>query len=199
MLDSPHRRSQDLRRQVDRRMIISPCKSYLSSITVQQNRVTRTTGRVIIGSSTFVCALGRNGLTKMKREGDGGTPRGRFRLHTLWWRDDRMPRPRTGLKTARIRPEHGWCDDIRSGRYNRLIKRPFSFSHEIMRREDHLYDCVIEIGWNLTHVKRGAGSAIFFHLAAPNFTPTAGCVAVAPAIMRKFLRRIGPKTTINIM
>ena len=180
-------------------MTVTPCKSYLSSITVQQNRVTKTRGRVIAGPSAFRCALGRSGVTSMKREGDGATPRGRFRLHTLWWRDDRMTHPTTGLSTARIRASHGWCDDVRSNRYNRLITLPFSQSHEIMRRGDHLYDCVVEIGWNLKRVKRGAGSAIFLHLATQDYSPTAGCVAVSSAALRHLLSRIGPKTTINIV
>ncbi|MBY0612869.1 MAG: L,D-transpeptidase family protein [Beijerinckiaceae bacterium] len=154
---------------------------------------------MIAGPIIFACALGRGGVTCLKREGDGATPRGRFRLHRLWWRDDRMMRPRTGLPTARIRPHHGWCDDVGSPLYNRLIRLPFSPSHEIMRREDHLYDCVIEIGWNMKPVKRGAGSAIFLHVATSDYSPTAGCIAISRARMRHFLSLLGPKTTINIM
>ena len=45
----------------------------------------------------------------------------------------------------------------------------------------------------------GRGSAIFLHLARPEFSPTEGCVAVAPAMIRRLLERIGPKTRIEIV
>ncbi len=47
-------------------------------------------------------ALGRGGIKASKREGDGGTPAGRFHPVRLWWRPDRLPRPRTLLPVRRI-------------------------------------------------------------------------------------------------
>jgi L,D-peptidoglycan transpeptidase YkuD (ErfK/YbiS/YcfS/YnhG family) len=39
-------------------------------------------------------------------------------------------------------------------------------------------------------VIRGRGSAIFWHLARPGFTPTAGCVAVEGHVFAKVLPRL---------
>jgi len=43
---------------------------------------------------------------------------------------------------------------------------------------------------NFTRRAKGKGSAIFFHLARPGLTPTAGCVAIAPSAMRKLAPRL---------
>ena len=55
---------------------------------------------------------------------------------------------------------------------------PIAASHERLWRDDHLYDLVVVLDYNLAGPRPGAGSAIFLHLAAPGFAPTAGCVAV---------------------
>ncbi len=110
-----------------------------------------------------------------------------------------MTRPRTGLRLRRTTPRDGWSDDPRDRRYNRLVPLPCATSHEKMWRDDHLYDVVIDIAWNRGPVVRGRGSAIFLHLARPEFSPTEGCVAVAPAMIRRLLERIGPKTRIEIV
>ena len=57
----------------------------------------RTRGWLMAGPLALPVALGRGGIRANKREGDGGTPRGTFRLRRLWWRADRAPRPRTQL------------------------------------------------------------------------------------------------------
>jgi L,D-peptidoglycan transpeptidase YkuD (ErfK/YbiS/YcfS/YnhG family) len=68
-----------------------------------------------------------------------------------------------------------------------------------MWRTDHLYDVVVDIGWNRGPIVRGRGSAIFLHLARPGFAPTAGCVAVEQRMIRRLLERIGPRTRIEIV
>ena len=42
-----------------------------------------------------------------------------------------------------------------------------------------LYDIVGVLGWNDQPVVRGQGSAIFLHIARPDYTPTQGCVALS--------------------
>ena len=79
------------------------------------------------------------------------------------------------------------------------IPLPSPTSHERMWRDDHLYDVVVDIGWNRGPIVRGRGSAIFLHLARPGFTPTEGCVAVDKRVIRRLLARIGPKTRIAII
>jgi L,D-peptidoglycan transpeptidase YkuD (ErfK/YbiS/YcfS/YnhG family) len=67
-----------------------------------------------------------------------------------------------------------------------------------LRREDHLYDFVVEIDHNSSPRIAGRGSAVFLHLARENFSPTAGCVSMRKSAMLRLLRRLGPQTKIVI-
>ena len=144
------------------------------------------------------CALGRTGTASRKREGDGATPVGRFRLVGALYRPDRLPRPKTRLPLTAIRPQSGWCDDPRDRAYNQPVELPYPASAEHLWRADHVYDLVIVIDHNLNPARKGAGSAIFLHLATPEYSPTAGCVAVSLATMRRLLPRLGPRTVMRI-
>ncbi len=179
-------------------MPISCRRYYVPTLRVFQDPLRKNTGYLVAGSMTIRCALGKSGLTHQKREGDGASPVGIFALHRLWWRADKAMRPNTGLPVRRITRHDGWCDDRNSGRYNQPVRLPFRPSHETMFREDHLYDYVIEIGWNMGPVHKGHGSAIFLHLAREGFEPTAGCVAVPKTKIRQLLASIGPRTRIRI-
>lgn len=149
-------------------------------------------GRLTVGGLTVPCALGRSGLTRFKREGDGATPVGRFDLLFGYRRADRTLPPGGPLRTTPIRRDDGWCDDVGDGRYNRPVRLPVRGSHEEMWRDDRLYDVVIVLDANVRRRMIGGGSAIFFHLARDGFEPTAGCVALAPADMRRVLAHLGP-------
>src|SRR3972149_9966901 len=83
-------------------------KRSLSRITVRRKPGDSTRGWLIAGPLSLPVALGRGGIKANKREGDGGTPRGSFRLKRLWWRADRHPRPATLLPVRRITPDAGW-------------------------------------------------------------------------------------------
>lgn len=176
-------------------------------------------GWLCAGHFRVRCALGRSGLTRFKREGDGATPVGAFPLLALFHRPDKGPRPRTLLPTRAIAARDGWCDAPRHRRYNTLVRRPFAASHEEMRREDDMYDIVLDIGWNRGRASgrpapakrdcpraapsprkplKGMGSAIFMHLARPGYAPTAGCVALKGPDLRRLVPRIGPRTRIVI-
>ena len=155
-------------------------------------------GKLIAGPLVLPCALGPAGIVRAKREGDGGTPRGRLRLLRLHARPDR-PRPATGLPVGAIRPDAGWCDEPTHRAYNCPVRLPFPASVERMWREDALYDLVVELDWNRRpHPRPGRGSAIFMHAARPGFAPTAGCVALRPADLRRLLRRLGPRTVLDV-
>ena len=133
-----------------------------------------------------------------KREGDGGTPKGTFRLRQLWWRADRSPRPQTFLPVRPIRPADAWCEDPASRHYNQPIRLGREKGGDRLTREDHLYDFIIEIDHNASPRIAGRGSAVFLHLARANFSPTAGCVSMTKSAMLQLLRRIGTDTKIMI-
>jgi len=138
------------------------------------------------------CALGRSGVRADKREGDGATPIGAFPLRRILFRPDRLPKPATGLPTQPIEPELGWCDDPARPEYNQLVRLPFAASHERLWRDDGLYDVLVVIGHNDDPVAPGAGSAIFLHVAEPEFVPTEGCVALTLADLLRLLVSCGP-------
>jgi L,D-peptidoglycan transpeptidase YkuD (ErfK/YbiS/YcfS/YnhG family) len=173
-------------------------RSTFDIIRVFRSPLDHRRGRLVAGPLTIPCSLGRAGTRRDKREGDGATPVGRFRVLGCFYRPDKGLRPRTKLPMAAIRPADGWCDDPGDRRYNQPVPLPYPARHERMWRDDHLYDIVVDIGCNRGPVVRGRGSAIFMHLAQPGFAPTEGCVAVAPAAMRRLLERIGPQTRIEI-
>jgi L,D-peptidoglycan transpeptidase YkuD (ErfK/YbiS/YcfS/YnhG family) len=143
-------------------------------------------------------ALGRGGIRANKREGDGATPRGRFHPLRLWWRADRLPRPRTLLPARRIGPADAWCEDPADRRYNRAFRRSANGPGDLLRRADRLYDLIIEIDHNLRPRIASRGSAVFIHVARETFAPTAGCVALKRRDLKILLGRIGLKTRIII-
>jgi L,D-peptidoglycan transpeptidase YkuD (ErfK/YbiS/YcfS/YnhG family) len=170
----------------------------LRTIHVRTAPCTRTGGILIAGALAFPVALGRGGILANKREGDGGTPRGTFRPVRLWWRADRLPRPATRLPAQRIRPDDAWCEDPADRSYNRAIKVPAGEPGDRLRRDDHLYDLIIEIDHNARPRVTQRGSAVFLHLNRPGLAPTAGCVAMPAGRLKKLLEQIGPRTRIRI-
>ena len=157
-----------------------------------------TQGILRLGNQRVPCALGRSGITRNKREGDGATPAGRYEILAIRYRPDRIRRPATRLPLQASRPSDGWCDALGDRNYNRPVRLPYRRSAETMWREDHLYDVVAILDWNVSRRSQGRGSAIFFHLARPGFLPTEGCVAVRPADMRKILQRLKPGAAIEV-
>ncbi len=129
------------------------------------------------------CALGKGGVTpaECKHEGDGATPLGVWPMRQVFWREDRLARPATGLPLDALIPEAGWCDDPSSPLYNFPVALPFPLSHEKLWREDGVYDVIVVLGYNDNPPVRGKGSAIFVHVARPDYSPTEGCVACARA------------------
>jgi L,D-peptidoglycan transpeptidase YkuD (ErfK/YbiS/YcfS/YnhG family) len=153
---------------------------------------------MVAGPRAIRVALGRSSIKANKREGDGGTPAGRFHPVRLWWRADRLPRPRTMLPVRRIDSDDAWCEDPRDRRYNRAFRRSANEPGDRLRRADALYDLIIEIDHNTRPRIAGRGSAVFIHVARDGFAPTAGCVALRRSDLRALLGALSRKTIINI-
>jgi L,D-peptidoglycan transpeptidase YkuD (ErfK/YbiS/YcfS/YnhG family) len=140
----------------------------------------RADGYLDFAGRTFRCALGRAGIAARKSEGDGACPQGRFALRRVLYRADRMAGPpATALPVSPIARDMGWCDDPEDPLYNRPITLPYAARHEVLWRDDGLYDLVAVLGYNDAPVVPGRGSAIFLHIARPAYEPTEGCVALA--------------------
>jgi len=173
-------------------------RTSLRLIRVRTRPGRRSQGWLFAGASIVPVALGRTGIGAEKREGDGGTPRGRFHPVRLWWRADRLPRPRTLLPLRRIGLADAWCEDPHDRRYNHAFRRSANEPGDRLRRDDALYDLIVEIDHNTRPRVAGRGSAVFFHVARPAFAPTAGCVAMRASDLQRLLSRLSPKTEILI-
>jgi L,D-peptidoglycan transpeptidase YkuD (ErfK/YbiS/YcfS/YnhG family) len=170
----------------------------LDRVTVQWVPGTPHRGRLWAGGVMFACALGRSGIRQIKRERDGATPVGRYRGLAGFWRADRLMRPRGFLPLAPIAEAAGWCDDPGDRNYNKPVLLPYPAGAESMRRKDGLYDIVVDLAWNRGPIRKGRGSAIFLHVAAADYGPTEGCIALSRTDLRKLLARIGPRTVFEV-
>ncbi len=126
----------------------------------------------------FPVAIGKGGVRAMKREGDGASPRGFWPMVRIYYRPDRLRRPRTPLPATPLRPGLGWCDAPLDRNYNRPVRLPCTASAEMLWREDGLYDAIAVLDYNFSRRSAGRGSAIFVHVARPGYLPTAGCIAL---------------------
>lgn len=123
--------------------------------------------------------VGRGGVTRYKREGDAATPQGLLVLRRVLFRADRLAPPVCAVPREPLAPDDGWCDDVGHPDYNRMIRLPHPARHEALWREDAVYDLIGVLGWNDDPVEPGRGSAIFLHVARPDYRPTDGCIALA--------------------
>src|SRR5579872_6550110 len=169
---------------------------FLRNIDVRALPGRKSRGLMRAGPLIIPVALGQEGVKANKREGDGGTPRGRFRPLRLWWRPDRVRRPATMLPTRLINQSLAWSEDPGDRNYNRPVVRSANEPGDRLWRSDRLYDLFIEIDHNVRPRVAGRGSAVFIHVARPGFAPTAGCVALRRSDLLRLSARIGPKTRI---
>jgi L,D-peptidoglycan transpeptidase YkuD (ErfK/YbiS/YcfS/YnhG family) len=170
----------------------------LANMDVRARPAYRRQGWLAAGPWRIPVALGRSSIMANKREGDGATPAGRYHLVRLWWRSDRLPRPRTLLPARPIMASDAWCEDPADRRYNRPIRLLPGQAGDRLWRSDALYDMIIEIDQNARPRIAGRGSAVFIHVARAKLAPTAGCIAMPATALRRLLSRLGPKTRITI-
>ena len=146
----------------------------------------------------FKCCIGKNGTTRRKKEGDYKTPMGTYKIEKLFFRKDRIKKPKTSLPVIEIKHSMGWCDDISHPRkYNRLIKINNKVKHEKLRRNDNKYDLLIPISYNRKNPKIALGSCIFIHLTK-DYKPTAGCIALKKKDFLIMLKLIKKNTKIKL-
>lgn len=141
--------------------------------------VVRSTGHLRFATRTYRVALGFGGVRFGKKEGDGATPAATLPLRHIFYRADRLAAPASAVDVRKLKPDDGWCDDPAHAAYNQLVSLPINASAETLWREDPVYDIVGVLGWNDSPAIPGKGSAIFLHLARPDYGPTEGCVALS--------------------
>ena len=154
--------------------------------------------RLQIDDFTFKCCIGKNGLSKKKREGDKKTPMGRYSIENLYYRSDRIKKPLTKLKCIKIKKKMGWCDDpLNQKKYNKLVIIKNGTKCEKLCRKDHKYDLLIPIKYNYLKPIKFKGSCIFIHLTN-NYKATAGCIGLKKKDFLIMIKLINKETKIQI-
>lgn len=161
-------------------------------LVVAPNGLARFAGR------RFVAALGLRGVAAEKREGDGATPCGVFRLEAALYRADRRAPPRGGAPSRPISRSDAWCDDPGSAAYNTMVTTAFEAGREALWRGDRRYDVIGVIDANRAPIIPGRGSAIFLHVALKPRYPTLGCIAFSAQDLDWILRRWRPRSRVII-
>lgn len=150
--------------------------------------------RVALKTAGFV---GRNGLTFIKREGDGKTPAGTYALERAFGIFDN---PGTNLPYTRLTDNDCWVDDPDSLYYNQRMPcnaadREWR-SAEILSKGKEAYRYALVIEYNTRPVVARAGSALFLHVSQG--MPTAGCISLPEEEMKTLLRFVDQGTKITI-
>ena len=146
----------------------------------------------------FRCCIGKNGTTSNKIEGAKKTPKGIFSLGPVFYRKDSIKNLVTKLRKREINELMGWCDDVKSKNYNKLIKVNNKIGHEKLFQKKTNYDVLIPIKYNTKKPKKNKGSAIFIHLTN-NYKKTLGCIALKKNDLLILLKLINKKTKIQIL
>ena len=146
----------------------------------------------------FRCALGKSGIGDKEIEGDNVTPRGTYRIVKIYYRKDRIKKITSKFKLIKITQIMGWCNDIRSKKYNQLIKLPTKYSHEKLYRKDNVYDLILVLNYNMKPTIKNKGSAIFIHVTRENYQSTQGCIALKKNNLIKLISKINKNIKIKI-
>ncbi|MES2470403.1 MAG: L,D-transpeptidase family protein [Verrucomicrobiota bacterium] len=130
-----------------------------------------------------------------KKEGDGRSPAGIFRLPGAFGTAPQAP-DGTRLSWQECTSTLRGVDDVKSKYYNRIVDEAAVpdkdwDSAETMRREDGLYEMGVMIGHNPDRVA-GGGSCIFLHVWKGPGQGTAGCTALEVENVRKIIAWLDP-------
>jgi L,D-peptidoglycan transpeptidase YkuD (ErfK/YbiS/YcfS/YnhG family) len=146
----------------------------------------------------FRCALGKSGIGDKEIEGDNVTPRGIYKIVKIYYRKDRIKKITSKFKLIEITKIMGWCNDIKSKKYNQLIKLPTKYSHEKLYRKDNVYDLILVLNYNMNPTIKNKGSAIFIHVTRKNYQSTQGCITLKKNNLIKLISKINKNIKIKI-
>ena len=149
--------------------------------------------------------LGRNGLRwgrglhatprgkALKKEGDGCSPAGIFRLDTAF---GSMPSAKSGSARwpwRQMTASHAGVDDPRSRFYNRVVdasavKKDWTSAEDMMPKSGvYRRGIIVQHNWSQLP---GTGSCIFLHIRSRS--PTAGCTAMQEKDLLRLLAWLDP-------
>ena len=143
------------------------------------------------------CSIGKRGIGSKKKEGDLITPKGKYKIKYILYRNDRV-KIQSKIKKIIIKKNMGWCDDPNSKNYNKLIRLPSACKHEKLHKKENVYDIIIVLNYNMNPVVKNKGSAIFIHVAKKNYKKTEGCIAVKKVHLLKIMKEMKINTKVFI-
>jgi len=161
---------------------------------------------IVIGRNGM--AWGRNGadnwakLAKagdpIKKEGDGRSPAGIFKLSSAFGYATKEQSGKVKLPYVQATKTLECVDDSQSKNYNRVIERgsitkPDWNSSEQMLRDDDLYRWGVIVDHNYAKPEAGCGSCIFLHIWSGAGKGTAGCTAMESVMMEELLFWLDPQ------
>ena len=154
----------------------------------------------VAAGGPYAARVGRNGLSASRREGDGTTPAGTFRIHATMYGNE--PNPGVRFRYVRVRCGDWWDEDGRSPTYNTFQRvgcgrqPPFAVKSAGMWQDLRAYPFLAVVEFNMRPVVPGRGSGIFLH--AQTGGPTNGCISLAKGDLRRVLRWLRPDASPHV-
>jgi L,D-peptidoglycan transpeptidase YkuD (ErfK/YbiS/YcfS/YnhG family) len=179
-----------------------PAASQLITVEAASERTTYATLRAwrragrcwVPAGGPYPARLGWRGLSADRREGDGTTPAGTFRIHPTMYGNEANPGVR--FRYRRVRCGDWWDEDPASPTYNTFQHvpcgraPPFAAKSEGMWQSRRAYPYLAVIEFNMRPVVPGRGSGIFLH--ADTGGPTNGCISLERGNLLRVLRWLRP-------
>jgi L,D-peptidoglycan transpeptidase YkuD (ErfK/YbiS/YcfS/YnhG family) len=186
----------------------APAGSQLITVEAATARTTHATLRTwrrsgdcwVASGGPYAARVGRSGLSANRREGDGTTPMGTFRIGPVMYGN--APNPGVKFRYRRVVCGDWWDEDPSSSTYNTFQhvpcgrEPPFRAKSEGMWQQPRAYAYLAIVEFNMHPVVPGRGSGIFLH--ADTGGPTNGCVSLRRADLVRVLRWLNPKAAPRI-
>lgn len=167
-----------------KQLVIVESSSSSANISFYENINNEWNKNTSLNSSGYV---GSQGTTDNPSEYKPATPKGLYAIGDAFYQNSK---PNTGLNIFKITSNTYWIDDPNSAYYNKRVegtsKKDWSSAEHMSDISVYKYGFVIN--YNMNPIKKGAGSAIFFHISSNN--PTAGCVSAPEDKVLAYLAKL---------
>lgn len=133
------------------------------------------------------CIFGKNGFSANRKEGDGTTPIGIFKILYAFGTEDGVD---TNLKYRKIKQTSYFsCDTNKEDEYNTWVESDVKIAGEHLIDYPKQYHYAFALGFNINPIIIGNGSAIFLHVRGERDS-TEGCIAVEEEVMKYLFKKI---------
>ena len=196
----PSNAANDLRPQPSGSQLITVETTTTSTTYATLRTWRRSGGCWLPRDGPYAARVGRSGIRKNRREGDGTTPIGTFRIGRVMYGNE--PNPGVKFRYQRLRCGDWWDEDPSSPTYNTLQRlrcgeQPqFAVKSLGMWQERTAYTHLAVVEFNMNPIVPGRGSGIFLH--AQTGGPTNGCISLRRPDLVRVLRWLRPSSAPSI-